>query len=131
MAEGLLIYCNIKNILVEEEGCHFEKQEDNKEPISRSVEGKGHVGNSENPVISLSVPNDYDLDAASPNSSFASVEIECGASRPEEDETSFSINGRSGSGRRSSLATPSCAGRRYGMHYMVHYTAITPNIHCN
>ena len=117
MAEELCVYFNIENISIEEEGRNFETQEDKKELSSRSIDGNGHVGASANPVISLSMPNDHDLDAAS-HSSFESVEIELsGTSNPEDDETSFSINGRSGSSRH--LATPSCAGRRYGTHYTV------------
>ena len=105
MAEELCVYFNIENISIEEEGRNFETQEDKKELSSRSVEGNGHVGASENPVISLSMPNDHDLDAASHNSSFESVEIELsGTPHPEEDETS------------RHLATPSCARRRYALH---------------
>ena len=118
MAEELCVYFNIENISIEEEGRNFETQEDKKELSSRSIDGNGHVGASANPVISLSMPNDHDLDAASHNSSFESVEIELsGTPHPEDDETSFSINGRSGSSRH--LATPSCAGRRYSTHYTV------------
>ena len=68
---------------------------------------------SENPVISLSVPSDHDLDTASPNSSFASVEIECGTPDHPWDEFGSLCHINDTNGASKNLETPCRAGRRW------------------
>ena len=65
------------------------------------------------------MPSDHDLDTASPNSSFASVEIECGTPDHPWDESGSSchINDTNGASKRETparnvLETPCRAGRR-------------------
>ena len=89
----------------------FVEEDDNKELTS--VEGNAHLVTSENPVISLSVPSDHDLDTASPNSSFASVEIICGTPDHPGDESVSSCHINDKNGGSNELSTPCRAGRRY------------------
>lgn len=119
--ERQCIYCHIVKISVEEDGSDFVEEDDNEELTSRSVQGNAHVVTSENPVISLSVPSDHDLDTASPNSSFASVEIECGTPDHPGDESGSSCHINDKNGVSNELSTPCLARRRYVTFFTKNY----------
>ena len=67
------------------------------------------------------MPSDHDLDTASPNSSFASVEIECGTPDHPGDESGSSCHINDKNGGSNELSTPCWAGRRYVMFCTKNY----------